>query len=80
MDNLRSLTDFVRFDEMVNPVTGTEFRTVQKKIIKNSLIDILFMLILLSLNRRLLLLIKQLKKSLNKIVQIASNYLLDVFS
>ena len=31
MDNLRSLTDFVRFDEMVNPVTGTEFRTVQKK-------------------------------------------------
>ena len=31
MDNLRSLKDFVRFDEMVNPVTGTEFRTVQKK-------------------------------------------------
>jgi len=24
MDNLRSLTDFVRFDEMVNPVTGTD--------------------------------------------------------
>jgi len=30
IDDLRSL-DMVRFDVMVNPVTGTEFRTVQKK-------------------------------------------------
>ena len=31
MDDLRSLTDFVKIDVMVNPVTGTEFRTIQEK-------------------------------------------------
>ena len=31
MDDLRSFTDFVKIDVMVNPVTGTEFRTVQEK-------------------------------------------------